>query len=334
MNLWLVMVMLAAPARSVDGGLTEAEISDVIELRAGELAPCFANAKSRKKANAKYRFEVNDGRVSKFAFLDSSLDGSGTTCIGTQLESLQFPARADAGTVVEWTFNAPAAPNAAEPELATVDQLAPLDEVLTGCYASAPLTEKTEGAITLDLTVLRSGAIASATVVEQAPALERSGVAECLTRRLPASFLATNAHPLRLRAGWILATSERRAKMLFTPSEPRREIVANSASIKKPPSGIDKDKITHVITTNNSQIRGCYQTALAGKPKLEGKLAVAWKIGANGEVLSASVAEDTLGDAAVADCVVERIKRWTFPKPVGGGVVDVTFPWIFKTAGE
>ena len=41
-----------------------------------------------------------------------------------------------------------------------------------------------------------------------------------------------------------------------------------------------------------------------------------------------------LGDAAVADCVVERIKRWTFPKPVGGGVVDVTFPWIFKTAGE
>ena len=56
--------------------------------------------------------------------------------------------------------------------------------------------------------------------------------------------------------------------MLFTPSEPRREIVANSASIKKPPSGIDKDKITHMITTNNSQIRGCYQTALAGKPKL------------------------------------------------------------------
>ena len=46
------------------------------------------------------------------------------------------------------------------------------------------------------------------------------------------------------------------------------------------------------------------------------------------------MAEDTLGDAAVADCVVERIKRWTFPKPVGGGVVNVTFPWIFKTAGE
>lgn len=122
--------------------------------------------------------------------------------------------------------------------------------------------------------------------------------------------------------------------MLFTPSEPRREIVANSASIKKPPSGIDKDDITRVIKSNNSQIRGCYDLALAGNPKLAGKLSIAWKIGSSGEVVAATVAEDTLGDPSLADCVMRRVKSWTFPKPIGGGVVDVTFPWIFKAAGE
>jgi hypothetical protein len=31
---------------------------------------------------------------------------------------------------------------------------------------------------------------------------------------------------------------------------------------------------------------------------------------------------------------VQRIRRWKFPEPQGGGVVNVTFPWIFKAAGD
>ncbi len=29
-----------------------------------------------------------------------------------------------------------------------------------------------------------------------------------------------------------------------------------------------------------------------------------------------------------------HIRRWKFPEPQGGGIVTVTFPWIFKPAGS
>ncbi|MBS1150427.1 MAG: putative abductin-like protein [Myxococcaceae bacterium] len=32
--------------------------------------------------------------------------------------------------------------------------------------------------------------------------------------------------------------------------------------------------------------------------------------------------------------MLARIRRWKFPEPQGGGVVSVTFPWIFKPAGS
>lgn len=44
--------------------------------------------------------------------------------------------------------------------------------------------------------------------------------------------------------------------------------------------------------------------------------------------------EDTLGAPEVTACVLARIGRWVFPEPSGGGEVNVTFPWIFKAAGE
>jgi TonB family protein len=334
MNLWLAMVMLAAPARSVDGGLTEAEVSDVIDLRASDVAPCFANAKPRKKASAKYRFEVNDGSVTKFSFVDSTaLDGSGTTCIGAFVEGLQFPVRA-AATTIDWTFKEPTATPTPELTDATIDQLAPFDAVVSGCYASKPLSEKSEGTITLDLTVLRSGAIASATVIDQSAALEPLAIAECVKRKSREVSLAPNEHPVVLHAGWILATSERRAKKLFVPSEQRRELVPQVKLSAPEPGGLPEDEVRRVIKKNQSQVSACYQTALSANPRLEGKVAIAWTVGLDGHVAAASVSEDTMGDPAVSRCMVERVRNWTFPKPTGGKVANVTFPWIFKPAGE
>ena len=37
-------------------------------------------------------------------------------------------------------------------------------------------------------------------------------------------------------------------------------------------------------------------------------------------------------NAAVADCVVRRVKAFEFPKPKGGGIVVVSYPFTFKTA--
>ena len=31
--------------------------------------------------------------------------------------------------------------------------------------------------------------------------------------------------------------------------------------------------------------------------------------------------------------IIERLRGWVFPKPLGGGMVLVTYPFVFKTTG-
>lgn len=98
--------------------------------------------------------------------------------------------------------------------------------------------------------------------------------------------------------------------------------------------GLDREVIRRVILSHRAQIRYCYEKQLAQQPGLAGKLLVEFVIGADGRVTTARAAEDSLGDAAVGRCIVSRVKGWTFPKPKGGGVVVVTYPFLFKPAGQ
>lgn len=41
-----------------------------------------------------------------------------------------------------------------------------------------------------------------------------------------------------------------------------------------------------------------------------------------------------MGNAAVENCVVTRIRGLTFPMPQGGGAALVTYPFVFTPPGE
>jgi hypothetical protein len=75
-------------------------------------------------------------------------------------------------------------------------------------------------------------------------------------------------------------------------------------------------------------VRGCYERALRQNQMLQGKLVVAVKIGAQGNSCGASLASDTLGDGAVASCVLQKFRGGMFPAPIGG-CVDVQVPINF-----
>jgi outer membrane biosynthesis protein TonB len=75
-------------------------------------------------------------------------------------------------------------------------------------------------------------------------------------------------------------------------------------------------------------VRGCYERALRQNQMLQGKLMVAVKIGAQGNACGASLASDTLGDGAVASCVLQKFRSGQFPAPIGG-CVDVQVPINF-----
>jgi TonB family protein len=98
--------------------------------------------------------------------------------------------------------------------------------------------------------------------------------------------------------------------------------------------GLDKDVIMKVIKRHQNEIKFCYEQELQKNAALGGKVAVAWTIDPAGAVSESNVSESSIGNANVESCIVQRIRRWKFPEPQGGGVVSVTFPWIFKAAGD
>ncbi len=98
--------------------------------------------------------------------------------------------------------------------------------------------------------------------------------------------------------------------------------------------GLERDEIMKVIRRHESEIKFCYEQELQKQPALSGKVSVAWTIDAAGAVPEANVSESSIGSAAVEKCMTDRIRRWKFPEPRGGGTVDVTFPWNFKPAGD
>lgn len=97
---------------------------------------------------------------------------------------------------------------------------------------------------------------------------------------------------------------------------------------------LDKELIRQVIHRNRGQIRYCYESQLTRYPKLSGKVAVKFVITASGSVASSTVAQSTANNAELETCVAGRVRTWQFPKPKGGGVVIVTYPFLFKPSGE
>jgi hypothetical protein len=97
---------------------------------------------------------------------------------------------------------------------------------------------------------------------------------------------------------------------------------------------IDPELIRKVIRENASQVRYCYEQELTLNPKLEGKVAIQWQIGPEGHASGCVVHGDTtLMNEKVQQCIMARIVTWQFPKPKGGGIAIVKYPWILRTAG-
>ncbi len=98
---------------------------------------------------------------------------------------------------------------------------------------------------------------------------------------------------------------------------------------------IDKELIRKVIQEHAAQIRYCYEQQLAVNPKLQGKVAIKWVINGDGSASSPQVdrSSTTLEDARVHECMMSRITSWAFPKPKGGGIAVITYPWILRSSG-
>ncbi|MBT3220192.1 MAG: AgmX/PglI C-terminal domain-containing protein, partial [Proteobacteria bacterium] len=93
---------------------------------------------------------------------------------------------------------------------------------------------------------------------------------------------------------------------------------------------LDRSLIDEVIKRHMNQIRYCYQRELTKNPSLGGKIVVKFVIAKDGTVSKANIKETTMGNPAVEECVLGRFRRMQFPKPKGGGIVIVSYPFLFS----
>ena len=64
------------------------------------------------------------------------------------------------------------------------------------------------------------------------------------------------------------------------------------------------------------------------------KVTVLFVIDGNGKVADALVQQTTMASEPVESCILNHVRRWQFPSPQGGGTVQVTYPYVFKSAAQ
>jgi hypothetical protein len=93
---------------------------------------------------------------------------------------------------------------------------------------------------------------------------------------------------------------------------------------------LDKAIIRRYIKRNIQKIQYCYEKQLLAKPTLAGTVSAQFFITPNGTVAQSN---GSGLDPEVASCVAEVIKNIEFPKPKGGGGVQVNYPFNFHSSG-
>ncbi len=100
------------------------------------------------------------------------------------------------------------------------------------------------------------------------------------------------------------------------------------ATAPPPPTGaLAPATIRKAIKQHITQLASCYEKVT--EPNLSNGIMATFTIGTDGKVIASTA---TGGDRVVADCVAGVIKGIAFPAPTGG-VVNVSYPFNFGTAG-
>ncbi len=91
-------------------------------------------------------------------------------------------------------------------------------------------------------------------------------------------------------------------------------------------SGLDRAIIQRILRAYLPRIRYCYERRLRVNPNLRGRLLVSFTIDGAGRV---SQVRSAGLDPGVGSCVEQVVRIMRFPRPQGGGVVNVRYPFIF-----
>lgn len=94
---------------------------------------------------------------------------------------------------------------------------------------------------------------------------------------------------------------------------------------------LEKKEIRRVIRKDLSEVRACYERALAHRPGLTGRVAIQFVITGGGAVSDSRLYSSSLESPETEACIAERACAWQFPATNSGGPVIVTYPFNLTT---
>ena len=113
------------------------------------------------------------------------------------------------------------------------------------------------------------------------------------------------------------------------PGKSRTPILPGPTIVK---GSLSKSEIGRVIRRHLNRFKFCYEKELGASDGLSGKVSVHFIIAPTGEVADAKVRETSMNHEAVESCVLHVMRSLRFPAPRGGGIVVVTYPFIFQSS--
>jgi TonB family protein len=96
--------------------------------------------------------------------------------------------------------------------------------------------------------------------------------------------------------------------------------------------GLSKEVIRRIVQQHRGRIRHCYEAALRTNPDISGRVTVKFVISPQGNVQSAEGSGNTTGDDGLEACVVNVVKRMSFPQ--ADGVTSCMYPFMLQMVGE
>ncbi|HXI54474.1 MAG TPA: TonB family protein [Polyangia bacterium] len=108
------------------------------------------------------------------------------------------------------------------------------------------------------------------------------------------------------------------------------DVIPGQANVR---GSLDKEIIRRIIRRHINEVKYCYEQELTKKPELGGRIMVQFTIAASGQVIASVLQNSTMGNPRVENCTVQAVRRWEFPKPLGGGIVIVSYPFVLTPAG-
>lgn len=89
-----------------------------------------------------------------------------------------------------------------------------------------------------------------------------------------------------------------------------------------------KEQVGGAIREHRDAIQTCYET-YGGDTAHQGRVTVKFLIEPDGRVKQIVLRENTTGLTALPCCIADEFRSWQFPPPGGGGLIVVTYPFVF-----